>query len=320
MKPKVYVTYKIPDKPLELLKERCDVTVNEMDRLLTYEELRENLKGMDGAICMYSDRIDKDLIDYIEGIKVIANYAVGFNNVDFEYAASKGIKVTNTPGVLTDATAEHAFGLMLAAARRIAESDRYTRAGKFKNWTTSLYVGQEVTGKTVGIIGGGKIGASFAKKAKGFDMKILYTDMIQNKALEEEFGAVFTDMDTLLKESDFITVHVPLTESTRHLIGIEQFKKMKKTAVFVNTSRGPVVDEKALAQALREGYIWSAGIDVYENEPQVEPDLLKLENVVLTPHIGSATVDTRERMGMVAVKNVLAALNGEIPPNCINFK
>ncbi|HEX3046929.1 MAG TPA: D-glycerate dehydrogenase [Bacillota bacterium] len=318
MKQKVYITYKIPEKPLALLKEKCDVIINDMDRFLTKEELCEKIKDMDGVICMLSDRIDRDVIDSIQRVKVLANYAVGYNNIDFEYAASKGIVVTNTPGVLTNATADLAWGLLFSAARRIVDSDRCTREGKFKGWTPIWFLGQDITGKTLGIIGAGRIGSNFAKKAKGFDMKILYFNRTPNKNFEEETGARYVDKHTLLRESDFISIHVPLTNETKHMLGLNEFKMMKRNAVLINTSRGAVLDEKALAKALKEGYIWGAGLDVYENEPIIEPELFNLKNVILTPHIGSSTTETREKMAEMAIKNVLAVLNGEIPPNNVN--
>jgi len=319
MKQKVYVTYKIPEKPLDLLKDKSEVIINEKDRSLTKKELCECLRGMDGVICMYNDQIDREVIDCIPGVKVLANYAVGYNNIDFEYAASKGIAVTNTPGVLTDVTADLALGLLFAVSRRIVESDRCTREGKFKGWTPTWFLGQDITGKTLGIIGAGRIGSSLAKKVKGLDMRILYYNRNRNKDFEQETGAVYVEKSRLLKESDFISIHVPLTNETKHMIGMDEFKMMKRNAVLINTSRGPVVDEKALVEALREGYIWGAGLDVYENEPNIEPELIKLENVVLTPHIGSSTAETREKMAEIAVKNVLAVLNNEMPPNCVNM-
>ncbi|MEI6055350.1 MAG: D-glycerate dehydrogenase [Lentisphaerota bacterium] len=318
MKPKVYITYRIPEKPLDLLKERYELLINGSDNYLTKEELCLNLKGMDAIICTLMDPIDKDVIDSIDRAKIIANYAVGYNNIDFEYAAKKGIIVTNTPGVLTNATADLAWALLFSVARRIVDSDRFTRDGKFKKWEPTLLLGQEVTGKTLGIIGAGKIGSNFAKKASGFNMRILYYNRSRNIEFEKETNASYVDKATLLKESDFVSIHVPLTSETRHMIGINEFKMMKRTSIFINTSRGPVVDEKALVNALKEGYIWGAGLDVYENEPQIEPELFKLENVVLAPHIGSATAETREKMAEIAVKNVQAVLEGQKPLNCIN--
>lgn len=319
MKPKVYITYRIPEKPLEVLREKCEVLMNTKDRMLCKEELCKNLKGMDAVICMFSDRIDNGVIDCLEGVKVLANYAVGYNNIDFEYAASKGIAVTNTPGAVTSATAEMAVGLLFSTARRIVDSDRYTREGKFKAWTPTLFLGHDIAGKTLGVIGAGRIGTSFVKKVIGFDLKVLYHNRKRDLEFERETGAVYVDKITLLKESDFVSLHVPLTTETKHMIGLNEFKMMKRNAIVINTSRGPVIDEKALVEALKSGYIWGAGLDVYENEPNIEPELFNLENVVLASHIGTATTETREKMAAMAVNNVLAVLCGEKPPNCINM-
>jgi glyoxylate reductase len=228
MKSKVYITRRIPEKPLTLLERKCDLFLNEQDRNLTKDELCENLKDMDGCICTLSDLIDREVIGCMQKVKVIANYAVGYNNIDFEYAASKGIIITNTPGVLTNATTDLAWGLLISVARRIVEADKCTREGKFRGWSPTLLLGQEITGKTLGVIGAGRIGANFAKKAKSFDMRILYFSRTQKKDFENETGAVFVDKNTLLRESDFISVHVPLTSETRHIIGLNEFKMMKK--------------------------------------------------------------------------------------------
>lgn len=318
MKPTVYITYRLPERPLELLRKTCDVRVNELDRPLTKDELCSNFKDADGVICMLSDRIDKEVINSLNKTKVFANYAVGYNNIDFKYAASKGIAVTNTPGVLTNATADLAWALLFSVARRIVDSDRYTREGKFKGWGPTLFLGQDITGKTLGVIGAGRIGANFARKALGFDMKILYYNRKPDKEFEKDTGAVYVDKETLLRESDFVSLHVPLTNETKYMIGRDEFKIMKRTSILINTARGPVVDEKALVEALKEGLIWGAGLDVYEGEPYIEPGLFELENVVLAPHIGSGTTETREKMAAMAAENVLAVLNGEVPPNCVN--
>ncbi len=317
MNPKVYVTRKIPEKPLALLEGKCDLCLNEHP--LTKDELRKNLKDVDVCICTINDLIDREVIDCMQRAKIIANCAAGYNNIDFEYAASKGIVVTNTPGVLTNATADLAWGLLIAVARRIVEADKYTREGKFKEWAPTLLLGQEITGKTLGVIGAGRIGSSFIRKARGFDMRILYFGRTRNKELENETGAVYVDKNTLLRESDFVSIHVPLTSDTKYMIGLNELRMMKKNAILINTSRGSVVDEKALVTALKEEYIWGAGLDVYENEPEIEYGLLNLENVVLLPHIGSATTEAREKMVEMAVINVLAVLNGERPPNRVNF-
>jgi lactate dehydrogenase-like 2-hydroxyacid dehydrogenase len=273
---------------------------------------------MDGVICMLQDHFDQEVIDCLSDVKVLANYAVGYNNIDLEYAASKGIIVTNTPGVLTNATADLAWALLFATARCIPDADRYIREGKFKGWMPQLFLGQEITGKTLGVIGAGRIGGNFAKKAKGFDMKILYYNRKRDLQLEKECGAIYVDQATLLRESDFVSLHVPLTNETSMMIGAEALKMMKPTAILINTSRGPVIDEEALVDALRSGTIWGAGLDVYENEPQVHPGLLAMKNVVLAPHIGSSTTETREKMAAMVAENVLAVLEGRPAPNRVN--
>jgi lactate dehydrogenase-like 2-hydroxyacid dehydrogenase len=314
----VYVTRMLPQPAIDLLAEYCEVEVNPEDRVLTREELLEKVQGRDAVIPLLTDTIDAEIFDAAENAKIFANYAVGFNNIDISAATTRGILVSNTPGVLTDATADMAWALLMAAARRIVEGDKFTRAGKFKGWGPMMLLGQEVTGKTLGIIGGGRIGSEFALRAKGFRMRIIYTDIKPNPTMETETGALFVDKETLLQEADFIALHVPLTPETHHLISEKELKIMKNTAVLVNTSRGPVIDEIALAQALKAGDIWAAGLDVYEWEPEITPALLELDNVVLLPHIASATFETRTKMGLIAVENVLAAMRGELPPNCLN--
>jgi glyoxylate reductase len=320
MKPKIFITYKLPERPLAILKEGCEVFINESERNLTKDELCRAVKGMDGVICMLSDGIDREVIDAAQGVKIFANYAVGFNNIDFKYAAEKGIAVTNTPDVLTNATADLAWALLFSVARRIVDSDRFTKEGKFKGWTPTLFLGQDITGKTLGVIGAGRIGANFAKKAKGFDMKLLYNNRKPSKEFEAETGAIYVDKETLFRDSDFISIHVPLTEETKHMIGKKEFGMMKKSAIVINTARGPVIDEKSLVEAIKQGTIWGAGLDVYENEPAIEEGLLGLENVILAPHVGSGTTETREKMVEMAGESILTVLKGEIPANCINLE
>ncbi|WP_227763766.1 2-hydroxyacid dehydrogenase [Zhaonella formicivorans] len=314
----VYVTREIPKPALDLLAQHCDMEVNPEDRVLTREELLEKVKGRDGVLCLLTDTIDAEVLDAAKGAVIFANYAVGFNNIDVQAATERGILITNTPGVLTETTADMAWALLFAVARRVVESDKYNRAGKFKGWGPLHFLGQEVTGKTLGVVGGGRIGTSFARKAKGFDMTILYTDVAPNPEFEAQTGGKFVDMETLLKEADFVSLHVPLMPETKHLIGEKELKMMKKSAILINTSRGPVVDELALVKALKEGEIWGAGLDVYEWEPEMAPGLAELDNVVVCPHIASATYETRTKMGMMAVENLLAGLRGEVPPNCLN--
>lgn len=316
---KVYVTRQIPETAIEGLREQFDVSVNPYDRALTREELLEGVKGMDAVLCLLTDTIDAEIFEAAgPQCRIFADYAVGYNNIDVAEATKRGIIITNTPDVLNDATADLAWALLFAVSRRITESDSFTRAGKFKGWGPMMFLGRDITGRKLGIIGAGRIGFNFARKAKGFDMEILYTSNKPNDEMEKQLGAKYVDKETLLKEADFISVHVPLNPSTRHYIGEKEFSLMKKTAVFINTSRGPVVDEKALAQALKNGEIWGAGLDVYENEPDIEPELIGLDNVVIVPHIASATIETRTNMGLIAAQNIIKVLNGEKPETCVN--
>ncbi|GFN22317.1 2-hydroxyacid dehydrogenase [Thermanaeromonas sp. C210] len=315
---KVYVTRPVPQPAIDLLAERCEVEVNPEDRVLSKGELIEKIKGRDGVFCLLTDKIDAEVMDAAPGVKVFANMAVGYDNIDIPAATARGILVTNTPGVLTEATAEFAWALLFAVARRVVEADKFMRAGKYRAWGPMLMLGQEIHGKILGVIGGGRIGTAFARRAKGFDLKVLYTDVRPNAQFEAETGGRFVDKDTLLRESDFVSIHVPLTPSTRHLIGERELKLMKKSAILINTSRGPVVDEAALVKALREGEIWGAGLDVFEREPEMVPGLAELDNVVVCPHIASATWETRTAMATMAARNLLAALEGQLPPQCVN--
>jgi len=317
MKPKIFVTRQIPKPAMDLLFLHFDVEFNKEDRVLTKKEIVKGVKGKDALLCLLTDSIDAEVLDAEPNLKMVSNYAVGFNNVDVKAATHHGILVTNTPGVLTDATADFAFTLLLAAARLVGEAERFVRKGKFKGWGPLHFLGQSTEDATLGIFGLGRIGREVARRAaQGFEMKILYHDVQRVPDFEKEFGAKFVDKETLLRESDFVSLHVPLNPNTHHLIGEKEFKLMKPTAVLVNTSRGPVVDEKALAQALQEKRIFAAGLDVYEREPVIEKALLKLENVVLAPHIASATVKSRTDMGLLAVNNLVSAFNG-IAPDCL---
>ncbi len=317
---RVYLTRPIPDAGIEMLREQIsDFHMNEEDRVLSREELKQAVKGCDGILSLLTDKMDAEVMDAAgPQLKVIANYAVGFDNIDLQAATERGILVTNTPGVLTDATADFAWALLMATARRIPESERYARAGKYKAWGPKLFLGGDFVGRTLGIIGAGRIGSAMAKRATGWNMRILYTDVQPNPNIEKEVGAQFVDMDTLLKESDYISIHVPLTLETHHLIDEAALRKMKPTAYLVNTSRGPVIDEAALARALKEKVIAGAGLDVFEEEPKIHPDLLELENVVITPHIASATHETRNKMATMAATNLIEALRGNRPPNLVN--
>ena len=319
---KVFISRKTFAEALDILREGgIDFAVNERDVSLSKCELVQKIRGVDGLICLLTDTVDKEVIDSNSGLKAIANVAAGFDNIDVAAATERGVMVTNTPGVLTETTADLAFALLISAARRIVEADTFTRERNFKGWElVQPHLGTDVYGKTLGIVGMGRVGMALTKRAsQGFDMNILYWDPRSNKKAEEELDAQFVSFDVLLERSDFISIHVPLTEETRHLFGATEFKKMKQSAYLINTSRGPVVDEAALAKALRKGKIRGAGIDVYEEEPRVHPELLELkQNVVLTPHIGSASLATRTKMAVMAAQNMVAALQGSKPPNLVN--
>lgn len=319
MKPKIYVTRLLPKPGMDMLAEVFDVEVNPHDRVVTREELLKGVKGKDALLSLLTENIDAEVMDAEPNLKVIANYAVGFNNIDVAAATERGIPVTNTPGVLTDTTADLAFTLLVSTARRIVEADKYMRAGKYQGWAPMLFLGQDIHNKTLGIVGFGRIGQVMAQRAMGFEMKILYTDAQRApKEIEEKYGAEYTTLEDLLKRSDFVSLHVPLLESTRHLISDEQFDLMKKTAILINTARGPVVDEKALVRALKAGKIAGAGLDVFEREPEFEPELAELDNVIMVPHIASASVETRTKMATMAAENAIAVIKGEVPPNLVN--
>jgi glyoxylate reductase len=314
---KVLVTREIPDAGLNPLED-FDVTVLS-EAPPERDELLEAARGADGVISTVTEKIDGEFMDAAgDGLKVVANLAVGYDNVDVEAADERGVIVTNTPGVLDETTADVAFMLLLAAARRLGESERILRAGNWEWWGPKLFMGPDVWGKKLGIIGLGRIGQAVARRAKGFDMDILYHNRSRKEEAERELGARYMDLDELLETADFVTIHTPLTDETHHLIGPAELGKMKSEAVLVNTSRGPVVDEGALADALAEGLIFAAGLDVYEEEPKVHPKLLELENVVLAPHIGSGSIETRNKMASLAAENLVAVLRGEEPKTPVN--
>ena len=315
----VYVTRQIPQPGIDLVREACSsVETNPHDRVLSREELLGAVAGRDGVLCLLTDAIDAEVFDAAKGCKVFANYAVGYNNIDVAAATARGIAVTNTPGVLTDATADLTWALLFSAARRIVEGDRFTRAGKFDGWSPMLFLGGDISGRTLGILGAGRIGTAVALRSRGFRMRVLYHDPVHNEAIEQAVGAQRADLDTLLGEADFVSVHVSLDASTRHLIGARELGLMKPTAYLINTSRGPVIDEAALVEALRAGQIAGAGLDVFEDEPALKPGLAELPNVVIPPHLGSATIGTRTRMATLAATNLVAMLRGERPPNIVN--
>lgn len=321
---RIYITRMIPEAGLKLLRDAGhELIISKKDGVLTKTELIDALKEKeyDAVLCLLTDTIDADVFDAAPQTKIFANYAVGFNNVDVAEAAKRGMAITNTPGVLTEAVAEHAFALILAVAHRIAESDRFTRAGKYDGWAPMLLLGAEVSQKTLGVVGLGRIGSRVAHHAaRGFDMKVLYYDVKRDEAFEREYGAEFREnADDVFKEADCISVHVPLLDSTHHFVDARRLALMKSEAILVNTSRGPVVDEQALVAALREGSIRGAGLDVFENEPALAPGLAELDNVVLTPHTASATVAARGAMAEIAARNILAVLEGKpalnpVPP------
>jgi len=320
MATKVFVTRKIPEVGIKLLKKNgYTVRVYPKDDVISKAELLKGVKWCDGLLCLLTDKIDKKVIGENKNLKVISNYAVGYDNIDVKYATRKGIPVTNTPGVLTNAVAEHAFSLIMAVTRRIVEADKFTRARKYKGWEPLLLLGSELKGKTLGIIGLGRIGIRIAEiTAKGMGMNVVYNDIRRNKKFERRYRAKYVSKERLLKSADVITLHVPLLPSTRHMIGVKEFKMMKKGSYLINTSRGPVVDEKALVRALRRKEIAGAALDVFEFEPKLAPGLAKLDNVVLTPHMASATFETRSAMAEIAAKNIIAVIGGKKPPAIVN--
>ncbi len=320
--PKIYITRMVPQSGIKMLKEKnYEVVVNPEDRILTKEELITALKdkNYDALFCLLTDKIDGEVMDsFGSQLKVVVNMAVGFDNIDVEAAKKRGIMITNTPGVLTDTVAEHTFALMLSIAHRIPEADKFTKDLKYKGWAPMLLLGNDLSGKTLGVVGLGRIGSRVAHHAvKGFEMKVLYNDIKRSEEFEKEFNAVYMSLDDLLKQSDFVSIHVPLLETTRHLINAEKLKLMKPTAYLVNTSRGPIIDEAALAFALADKKIKGAALDVFEFEPKITPELLFLDNVILTPHIASATEETRSKMSELAAENIVDALEGRTPPNLL---
>jgi glyoxylate reductase len=296
-----------------------EVEVSDFDGVLPRETLLQKVKGADAILSLLTDKIDGEVMDAAgPQLKIVANYAVGYDNFNLADAKQRGVLMTNTPGVLTDTVAEHAVALIMAIARRVVESDKFMREGKYAGWAPMLFLGNDLKGKTLGLVGLGRIGGTVAKIMKnGFEMKVLYYDIQQNAEMEKQLGLEFRDLESLLKESDFVSVHVPLLPTTKHLIGEPQLKLMKKSAYLVNTSRGPVVDEKALVEALKSGAIKGAALDVYEEEPKMAPGLAEIPNTVLTPHTASATEETRSKMSEMAARNIIEALEGRTPPNII---
>lgn len=320
-KPRVYVTRRMAQEALDKIARVTEMEVWPEELPPPYDVLLEKVRDVDGLLPLLTDRIDANLMDAAPRLKVISNMAVGYDNIDVPEATKRGIVVGNTPGVLTETTADMAFALLMAAARRVAEADAFTRKGCWKTWGPMVMLGQDIHRATLGIVGLGRIGTEIAKRAKGFNMKVLYYDEIRRSQEEEkQLGVEYvSELSTLLSKSDFVSIHVPLGPQTHHLIGAAEFALMKPTAILINTSRGPVVDQKALYEALKSHQIFAAAIDVTEVEPiPMDSPLLTLDNIIITPHISSASVATRTKMANMAAENLIAGVQGEIPPNCVN--
>lgn len=318
---KIFVTRKIPGKALDrLINSGHEVAVSEFDRPLEEAELVEAVRDMDALLTLLTDRVDGDLMDATgPQLKVVSNYAVGIDNIDIQAATDRGIVVTNTPAdEINEAVAEHTWALILALARRIVEADEATRKGAYKGWEPNIFLGRTLLGKTLGIIGLGRIGSMVARRAAGYQMQILYYKRNRDEEKEKELGVEYADLDTLLGKSDFLTLHIPLTEETRHMVNKEMLAKMKKGAFIINTARGSVVDEHDLVEALRSGHLAGAALDVFDNEPNINPELIGMENTILTPHIASATWEAREKYGQLTVDAILDTLDGKKPQNLVN--
>jgi len=320
-KPKVYVTRELLERGMKIIRERFDVEVWPQYGPPPKEEIIRKVRDVDALVTLLSDKIDAEVFEAAPKLKIVAQMAVGYDNIDVAEATKRGIYVTNTPGVLTETTADFAWALLLAVARRVVEADRYVRTGQWEvSWHPSMLLGRDVYGATLGIIGAGRIGRAVARRAKGFKMKIIYYDVVPMPPEDEkELGARLVDLDTLFREADFVSIHVPLTKETYHLVNEDKLKLMKKTAYLINNSRGSVVDEKALYKALKEGWIAGAALDVFEQEPTpMDNPLLKLDNVVVAPHISSASYETRSRMAEMVAENLVAFFEGRQPPNLVN--
>jgi glyoxylate reductase len=318
-KPQVYVTRRIPEVGVQLLQEQFDVRIWDSDDVVPRDVLVRELKEADGVLALLTERFDGATMDAAPKLKVIANMAVGFDNIDVAAATERGIVVCNTPGVLTDTTADCAWTLLMATARRVIEAYKYVHEGKWKTWGPLLLRGQDVHHATLGLIGLGRIGSAVAQRAQGFSMRVLYYDAIRRQDLEQSLGLIYAPMEQVLREADFVSLHVPLTPETRHLINAERLRLMKQTAVLVNTSRGPVVDHKALYAALRAGQIWAAGLDVTDPEPiPMDDPLLTLDNCLIVPHIASASFKTRDEMAALAARNIVNVLHGRPPETAVN--
>lgn len=321
-KPNVFVTRIIPGPGLELIQEAAHMEVWQEELPPPYEVLMEKIQGLDGLLCLLTDRIDRDLIlSARDSLKVISQMAVGYDNIDIDAATEYGIPVGHTPGVLTDATADFAWALLMSAARRVVEADKFTREGHWKTWGPTMLMGADVAGAALGIVGLGRIGQAVAKRARGFDMRVCYYDLQRNQDLEDELGVEYLEFDELLQQSDFISIHTWLSDDTYHLFSSEQFKRMKKSAILINSARGPIVDQKALYHALKAGEIAYAALDVTDPEPiPMDEPLLTLDNIIIAPHIASSSLYARTKMANMATENLLAGLRGERLPNCVNPK
>jgi glyoxylate reductase len=319
MPQKIYVTRAVFEEALVELRQEAHVEMSTDDRPLSKAEVMERLRDVDGAMTMLTDPIDREVLSACPRLKITSNVAVGFNNIDTAVATELGVMASNTPGVLTETTADFAWALLMAAARRVVEGDVFTRAGKWKAWSPTMLLGRDVHGKTLGIVGFGRIGQAMARRAAGFNMKVIFHNRGRvDDSVLRKLDAEPVSFEELLGMSDFISLHVPLSAETTHLLNDRAFALMKPACIVVNTARGPVIDEKALVRALKNKQIAGAGLDVFENEPQVEPDLLSMANVVLAPHIGSGSYETRLKMCMMAAANLLAWLRGQRPPNLVN--
>jgi glyoxylate reductase len=319
-KAKVLLTRRLPPQGMDLLNRYFDLEVNPRDEVMPAGRIAENIHDKEGLACLLTDDIDAKIIERAPNLKIIANYAVGYNNIDLKAANARMIPVSNTPGVLTEATADLTMGLIISVARRIVEGDKYLRAGRFAGWAPELLLGFDVYGKTLGIIGMGRIGKAVAKRAHGFGMNVLYHDTRRlSEDAENTIGVRYCELKQLLREADFVSIHAPLSEDTRHLISVDALRSMKDTAYLINVSRGAIVDESALVTALRSNAIAGCALDVYENEPNVAPELMEMSNVVLVPHIGSASLEARTKMALMVVENLVAVLiDDKRPPNIVN--
>lgn len=319
MKPKVFIARMLPQQALDMILPVCDAQVWQDELPPPRDVLLSKVRDLDGLLTLLTDKVDPVLMDSAPKLKVVSNCAVGFDNIDVPAATQRGIAVGNTPGVLTETTADFAFTLLMAAARRVVEGDRYTRADKWKTWGLTVLLGQDVHGATLGLVGLGRIGAAMAKRATGFEMRVLYYDPFRREDLEQKLGLTYADLDTVVRQADFVSVHTPLTPETKHLVNIDLLRKMKKTAILINTARGPIVDQAALYAALRDGVIGGAALDVTDPEPIALNDpLLTLENCIVAPHIASASIVTRTKMATMAAENLLAGLRGEPLPTPVN--